>query len=106
MGLQKDIEITPIGITLTNAYFKITAINIIWEKKLVNITIKCYKTREDSVSNISEVKSSLFSLAGDDVETWFGDTAMQEAGANIRSKAYEWLKTQDFFETALDVIEE
>lgn len=104
MGLQKTI-LLPTGIEVVDAYFRITHTIIEWEDLLANINVAVYKSKTDADNGVRPIKTSPFTLKDEDVNTWFGETVIEAGSTTIRKQAYEWLKTQDYFSDAVDVLE-
>jgi len=97
MGLKKDMLLDS-GIYLPEAYIKITSCVFVMGYH-VNINVSVYKdyaAREDKKSPVASFKH----ICTTDYHEYFGIDVLNKEGNNIISQAYEWLKTQKFYEDA------
>lgn len=106
MAIQKSLELES-GIILPEAYIRIDTFNYISrvnENSRVELSILVYKDLLSRQMNKPEVITLTQVCTGDDFNTYFDLTVLEQPGVNILSQAYNWLKTLDFFKDAIDVI--
>ena len=99
MGLTKQIELDT-GIILPNAYIKIISCTYI-HRYHTSIKVAIYKDINAFVDGKKEITSFSHICTTDFVE-YFSLVTLNQKDKNIISQSYEWLKTLDFYNGAVD----
>ena len=101
MGLKKDITLDS-GINLPEAYIKIVSCVFVMGYH-VNISVNIYKdyaARNDKKSPVASFRH----VCTTDYYKYFGIDVLNKENVNIIGQAYEWLKTQKFYDGAEEEI--
>ena len=108
MALTKTIILNN-GVELTNAYIKISKIeydNHSTYSSTAIIHINIFKDKNARDTRKPEVTKCVYKVGGDIFTTYFSLNVLSQDGINIISQAYEYLKTLNYFENAIDIIDD
>jgi len=106
MGFQIATT-TATDTSYASAYYKIRDVHYDLSKKRCTFSLEAYKdktARDDGKAQIRGVPTPMrFSVTGDDFDTYFGDTVLDDDGKNLWKQCYEYARAQAAYSGATDV---
>jgi hypothetical protein len=106
MGLQMTVVDNDSDVSFPNAYIRIATIEDNRIIPYTNIYYWIYKSYEDRLANKSPIPgigSKQVMVSADVYPTYFDVNILNENMKNPINQAYEFLKTLEYFSTAIDI---
>jgi len=103
MALQKSMTLDN-GVVMNSAFMKISKIIFsLSDINRVDITLDIYYDSTSYSNGKPEVTSIIHSCSGEDFDTYFGTTVLNQVNKNYLDQGYLWLLTLDLYSDAIQV---
>ena len=106
MGFKIGIT-TATDTEYTDAYFKIQEVHYNLGAKRCDFRLDVYKDKDARDASKAKLKgvptTTRFNVTGDDFDTYFADTVLDDADKNLMKQCYAYAKAQEDYTSATDI---